>query len=309
MTLSFSGAERRVGVEIELTGLEPHDVAQLVQARFGGDIQVRGPHVFDVVGTTHGTFECELDMRAAKTADNVAPGSLQEVSARIAGDVGQFLLPVEIVCPPIEASAVSQIDALAHDLRAAGAKGSGDNLLRACGLQLNPEIRSDNASDVARTLRAYVILSDWLRREIDVDLTRQTLGYAEPFPKGYTTLIAASGYHAEWPKLIDDYLQFNPTRNRELDMLPLFAWKDDGRVRAVVQSGLVKARPTYHYRLPNTAFEKPDWSPIDEWHRWLTVERLADDEQRLNSAAEAFLNHQDRWFGAAWADRVEEFIA
>ncbi|OBX33760.1 putative amidoligase enzyme [Halomonas elongata] len=33
-------------------------------------------------------------------------------------------------------------------------------------------------------------------------------------------------YQPDLRTLIDDYLEYNPTRNRELDLLPLFAYLD-----------------------------------------------------------------------------------
>lgn len=40
---------------------------------------------------------------------------------------------------------------------------------------------------------------------------------------------------------------------------------------------LVKARPAYHYRLPNCLIDEPDWRLAREWNTWVAVERLAAD--------------------------------
>ena len=45
-------------------------------------------------------------------------------------------------------------------------------------------------------------------------------------------------------------------------MLPLFVWLDGDRVRRTISDPLVKARPTYHWRLPNAAFGRPEWVPF-----------------------------------------------
>jgi hypothetical protein len=44
--------------------------------------------------------------------------------------------------------------------------------------------------------------------------------------------------------------------------LPLFAFLDEDRVRAKLDDPLIKSRPTYHYRLPNTDFHKPNWGIV-----------------------------------------------
>ena len=61
------------------------------------------------------------------------------------------------------------------------------------------------------------------------DSTRAPLGFADPFPIEYARLLAAPDYWPDIPSLIDDYLAFNPTRNRDLDMLPLLLHFDEAR--------------------------------------------------------------------------------
>src|SRR3546814_9457337 len=42
---------------------------------------------------------------------------------------------------------------------------------------------------------------------------------------------------------------------------------------------LIKARPTFHYRLPNARLADPQWSIVREWNLWVRVERLAHDRR------------------------------
>ena len=72
-------------------------------------------------------------------------------------------------------------------------------------------------------MRAYLLLANWLRVEIKVDITRQVLPHANPFPKEYARKVLDLRYQPDLDTFIDDYLADNPTRNRELDLLPLFA--------------------------------------------------------------------------------------
>jgi hypothetical protein len=87
--------------------------------------------------------------------------------------------------------------------------------------------------------------------------------------------------------LIDDYLDASPSRNRELDMLPLFAHLDHDRVRARLPYEKISARPTFHYRLPDSRVDDPAWTIAADWNRWVEVERLACDPARLVRLAAA----------------------
>ena len=87
-------------------------------------------------------------------------------------------------------------------------------------------------------------------------------------------------------ELIDDYLEFNPTRNRSLDMLPLFQYLDKERIDAVIDDERVKPRPTFHYRLPNCDIDDPGWNLDNSLDTWLQVEQLAFDKKLSEIATE-----------------------
>lgn len=103
----------------------------------------------------------------------------------------------------------------------------------------------------------------------------------------------AGGYSPDLAALIDDYLAANPTRNRALDMLPLFAHLDEPRVRAAIDDPQIKSRPTYHYRLPDSRVRMPGWNITREWQRWLVVEHVAADPELAARIAGAYLAYVD----------------
>jgi hypothetical protein len=109
--------------------------------------------------------------------------------------------------------------------------------------------------------------------------------------------------------LIDDYLIYNPTRNRELDMLPLFAWIDEERVRDAVADKRINPRPTFHYRLPDARVDRPDWTVTTEWNRWCVVERLSARPEKLAAMAQAYWENQGRLIPRDWAIMSSEWIA
>ena len=102
-------------------------------------------------------------------------------------------------------------------------------------------------------------------------------------------------------KLIDDYIAFNPTRNRDLDLLPLLAFIDEAEVRRQLPDEKINPRPTFHYRLPDMQLGDPDWGLASEWNRWVLVERLAEDGERLAALCRDYLDHRgdrDEWADA-----------
>jgi hypothetical protein len=111
------------------------------------------------------------------------------------------------------------------------------------------------------------------------------------------------------PELIDDYLAWNPTRDRELDMLPLFAHLDPDRVARGASRHKVKARPAFHYRLPDSRIDEPGWGVVLDWNRWVQVERLAADRARLDAMAGAWLARGADRDPAAWAAQTSAWLS
>lgn len=291
-TRTGDGNPRRLGVEIEYVGVDAAHSARIVADLYGGTIEAIGAHWFDVTGTRLGDFLVELDLQYAHARDTgtEAPDKLRETEARLReafGDVSKAIVPTEIVAPPIPWDKAAELEALISELREAGAMGTDQSFLYAFGLQLNPELPSLKVLDILRYLQAYIVLSPQLHEEISVDFTRRMLPYVDRFPDAYVRLVLDPAYAPDQDRLIDDYLDHNPTRNRELDMLPLFAHLDDDRVKSRLDDPLIKARPTFHYRLPNSNIADPDWGIGVEWARWVRVEELAEDEGALRDLAEA----------------------
>ena len=278
--LGLSG-KRRVGVEIEFGALDVKRTADIVRERFGGTYDETSAYQATVEGTEFGDFKIELDWSwAHKTVDN---GGIVDQAKDLLTDLGKEVAPTEVVAPPIAADRLDAIDKLACDLSAAGAQGTRSGLLAGFGVHLNPEVfDADLAADpLRRVLQAYLLNAAELRASIRVDATRALLPFVEPFPEDYLSHVLDPDYAPDLAGLIDDYLRFNPTRNRELDMLPIFTLLDESRVRSALADPKISTRPTFHWRLPNTDFENPDWSISRDWQRWLEIEHLAVDDERL----------------------------
>lgn len=296
-TRNAEGGPRRIGVEIEFAGLTVPPAADAVVSLFGGTQRWEGAHRAHVEGTRFGDFRVEVDMHLAhRILETEAERTLRDAVV----DLSSTVVPVEIVCPPIAWHAAHALDDLCALLQRMGAEGTREGLLYAFGVQLNPEPPSLEIADLLATLRAFFLLRDWLRREIDVDAFRRLWQFEQPFPEGYGRLVLNPGYLPSMADLIDDYLDWNPTRDRELDLLPLLCFLDGNRVRGAMPDEKINARPAWHYRLPNSDIGASDWSIGTEWARWVRVERLAAQPDLLAEWAGRWLDNASHLLPRSW---------
>lgn len=293
------GGRRRVGVEIEFGRLDAAHAAGAIQRRFGGVVRPEGPHRVFVDGTELGDFRVELDWSWVHGV--VDQGGMVDQAKALLGTIGRELVPTEVVTPPVPAGRLPEIDALVLDFVGLGAEGTRSGLFSGFGLHLNPALTpADRTADpIRRVLQAYLLEAPALRIDINVDPMRSLLPFVEPFPRPYVDLVLDPAYAPSLESLIDDYLRFNPTRNRELDLLPLFAEIDEARVRRTLSDPRISARPTFHWRLPNADLEDPDWTVAGQWRRWLRIETMACDGDglaaRLVERARASAGKESLW--------------
>lgn len=315
LRLNPEGEPRRIGVELEMSGLSLDELAHITSEFLGSNVVADGRYGRILQGDEAGDWVVELDYRFLRRIGQTerTPGAFGDHLLQSAEDalhaVAQTMVPVEIVSPPLAMQRLGEVEALIARLRAAGAKGTSDHPLNAFGMQFNPEIPADDAATLTSYVRAFLCLYDWLFARADINLTRRLTSYVDPFPLEYVRLATAADYAPDLPGLIDDYLRYNPTRNRALDLLPLFAHLDRERVAAVTNDPLIKPRPAFHYRLPDCEIHRPGWGLHLAWNDWLQVERLAADTERLTgccAAFHAYLNRPslERWLGD-WAHDVE----
>lgn len=306
-----SGKTRCVGVEVEFAGLPPHATATLVRDLFGGEINVVSPHRLLVEDTQWGEFGIELDTQYAHPDQELLEEQHQgdsewarqqhqrriefhQKTRQLIGDMVTGLVPTEIVCPPIPWDELEALDALFQALRDKGAKGTDASLLYGFGLHLNPEVERLDVDYLVAMLRAYLLLASWLRDEIKVDITREVLPHANPFPKEYALKVLDVNYQPDLDDFIADYLHYNPTRNRELDLLPLFAFLRPEHPHELFHTSLIKARPTFHYRLPNAQLSQPGWGSVMEWNRWVEIEKLAANTRVLRARCDDYVADHNR---------------
>jgi hypothetical protein len=305
LTTNEAGEPRTVGIEIEFAGISAEEAAKALCRRFGGGVNQKDPHAYLVKGSSLGDLSVELDSRYAHP-DKFRAGGLKTVGARVAswlGSAASLVVPSEFVSAPLPIEKLPEIDRAAAALREAGARGTQDGAFYAFGLHFNPETPRRDAETITAIVKAFVLLNGWLRRQVAPDTTRHLLGFADPFPPDYVRRLAEPDYWPDLPAFVGDYLAANPTRNRDLDMLPLLVHLDEERVRARLPNEKINKRPTFHYRLPDARVSDPGWSIAPDWNRWVAVERLAADRDRLEALGRAYLAFAGE--PKSWADLAE----
>ena len=318
------GKPRRIGVEIELAGLGGEELASTVAEIFGGEVKPSTRFELEVCDSRVGDFKIELDSDQLKKIERNAAerrepaedgdnwrSELENFSSDLLTMAAEQLVPWEIVSPPTEISDLSLFDPLVKLLRERDAKGTRYATRFAFGVHLNPELPALDSRTILRYLQAFMCLYDWLADREKIDLSRRLTNYIDHFKRDYISLVIDPDYQPDLQTLINDYLEYNPTRNRSLDMLPLFAFLDEDLVRSQVDDERIKKRPTLHYRLPNCDIDNPDWNINFTWENWLQVERLAYDDALLNELCVDFQADQKRLAGYidnAWLDHLKQRI-
>ena len=316
-----TGNERTVGYEFEFTGIEIEQVARLVKGLYGGDIKKISTYEFEIQETEFGTFKIELDAQLLR--DKKYEKLLKTVGIEVDDikdkdgkekklmEMAATIVPYEIVTPPIPISKMDAIDHLIDKLREKKVKGTGSSFLYAFGMHINPEAPDLGVESILNHTRAYVMMDPWIRSVADINVSRRITPFIDPYSEKYVKLILDPDYSPDLEAFIRDYFDFDNTRNRSLDLLPLFMHLDEKTTTSMIEEELTSARPTYHYRLPDCSFGKKEWSPALEWNRWVVVERLADDEERLEQLSRYWLmlsNKSMIGFESKWIEKVADWV-
>jgi hypothetical protein len=291
-TTDHEGNPRTIGIEAEFSGLTLEEIAATVIDTFGGELEQGSRYRCKVVGHRFaecGPFRIELDASLLKDERlgetlgklGIRSGDLSDMIERLVERSALHVVPMEVVTPPLPLDRLPELEELRKALLRKAVKDTHSAWFHAFGLHLNPAVPSVRSGDLRDLLQAFLLLYDWLVERLKVDRARQLTPFIAPFPGSYQKLILDPGYDPDLASLIDDYLRHNATRNRPLDMLPLFTWLDRERVLAAIDDGLTTARPAYHYRLPNCNIADPEWTFAREWNHWVVVENLAEDKQLL----------------------------
>ncbi|MEX1033684.1 MAG: amidoligase family protein [Cellvibrionaceae bacterium] len=319
------GELRRVGFEFELGNVGVKNLAQGLARALGGKLSYTSSFEAILENSSVGKLKIERDTHLltslayrdwlSNLGVDFSPGSEGERWEGNVDNLSRQLIPCEIVTAPIpvtELACLHDIVAVIEDMEGEGTQGS---FYYAFGLHMNPSIPSAESSVLLAYIQSFLLLSDWIIEDAGTDFARRFFTkYIDPFPKMYSELILHPDYRPDISALMKDYLRYNPTRNRSLDMLPIFYQLDRELVLGNVKESerhLIKGRPAFHYRLPDCRVGEPGWALEDEWNRWHLVEVLASDGKKRSDLLESWQREQARFrfsHRAAWVERVQQFV-
>lgn len=319
------GGPRRAGFEFEFGNLPIAETASALQMALGGSVESISPFEAVLHHSALGRLKIERDAdllkstRYRKTLESLGieftPGSVAHDIETNIDNASRMLVPCEVVTDPIAFADLGLLDQLVATLNALGAEGTQESIIYAFGLHINPSLPTEDSVDILRFVQAFLLLHGWLVETAGTDRTRRYLTpYIDPFPQQYLERVLDSGYRPDTGELIDDYLEFNPTRNRALDMLPILTHLDAERVMAALPADerrLVKGRPAFHYRLPDCKINVPGWSVATPWNHWVYIEKLAEDEALLTELISAWQIHYSEFRlaqNSRWIQQLSNII-
>ncbi len=311
------GQERRAGFEFEVGNVSIEQVAEALHSELGGTLLKTSPYEFHIKNLSMGDLKIERDahlLTSLKYRDwlqelgvDFSPGSDAEKLEQEVDKLSRWLIPCEIVTSPIPFSKFEQLDQLVRVLNNIGAEGTQQSLRYAFGLHINPEAPHMDVDTLLAYVQSFLLLADWIIDTSGTDFSRRFFTkYIDPFPAEYAEKILNLSYRPAMSQFMEDYLSLNPTRNRPLDMLPIFYEINKDKLMQALpeeEHDLIKGRPAFHYRLPDCRIGEVDWSAATEWNRWVMVERLAENqalrEQLItdwNYHQESFaIRHKSKW--------------
>lgn len=321
------GEIRKVGFELEFANLGIAESAKIIQDLYGGELEKEHRFSQKVVGTSLGDFSIKIDLKLLNEKSYKKPldklninlqdvqlgeNSLEHEVETVMEGFFRTVIPYEITTPPLSITEIEKFEKLRQALHEHNAEGTEAFLTNAFATHINPEVPDTEAETILNYIRAFLLLYPWLLKIRDIDLARRVTSFINPYPAIYVEMILSDDYKPDMDKLIEDYHTHNPDRNRPLDMYPLFAAIQEEKVNNYQDLGNVKARETFHYRLPNSLLSKPDWSLEEEWNVWVLIEELANDEGRLAEMSQEYLEMRDKTFIGfenKWIKQTEKWLS
>ncbi len=307
-------SKQRIGFEIEYIGVDLETTAQIISELFKGETQGVNTKAIKVK-TYLGHFKVEKDAQLLQNLAEKSKINRENTALDLEGYAEDFLstllknfVPNEIVCPPIVVNDIHQLNPLIEQLRNSGAKGTSHSLAYAFGLHINPEVSSFDPNYILSHIRAFIGLYPWIKHEMNIDITRTVSQYIQPYPALYALKVMNKDYAPSLTTLMEDYVKYVPDRNFALDLYPLFKHIRKNEDCEYFNNLLIKARPTFHFRMPNCKIDQANWSLETEYHYWKTIETIAMSNSKLDQIIALYHDHRSQFDQMPWIQKIQSLV-
>lgn len=319
--LNYDKQIRKAGFELEFSNINIDTIIHILTDNCAFKMKKLNSYLFKF-DSQYGEFTLELDfelLSKQKLKNNIQEffhsigitieqKKIEQVETLIA-ELSQDIVPYEISTPPIPIENLEIVNNLVDQLSKNNAKGTKEKIYYAFGLHINLEVISLETTILLDYLKAYVILQDFLEKDAKVDVTRKITPFIDKFKKDYILHILQEEYLPSQEEFIKDYINFNPTRNRSLDMLPILTFIDEKLVRSFLPKEKINPRPAFHYRLSNSLIGEDNWKISDEWNRWILVEKLANDPISLKTFSKEYVHYLEKFINfTSWESKITKWI-
>ncbi|MGA1941071.1 amidoligase family protein [Arcobacter sp. YIC-310] len=318
---NYKNEIRHIGFELEFSNIEIETILEILEKDFNLKVKKVNNYLYKLE-SQYGDFILELDFElltkqkieknAKELSEKIGINIKKEdidIVEKFIGDISKDIVPYEISTPPLPLDEITIIDEIIQELALHEAKGTKHKLYYAFGLHINVEVISLDVKSLLSYMRAYVILQDYINKDAKIDLARKITPFIDNFEKDYIKHILDENYNPSINEFLNDYLKFNPTRNRSLDLLPILAFIDEKAVRAILPDTKIKPRPAFHYRLSNSMIGSKDWEVSQEWNRWILIEDLANNSSALELLSKEYLSHLDNIINLIkWEEKVQSWL-
>lgn len=318
---------RTVGFELEFANVNIEQSIDIIQKLYGGEVEEKHRFHKKVKGTELGDFTIEIDLKLLNEKSyqkhlarlnidlqtyQVGENSLEFEVENAMESIASSLIPYEIITPPVPVTEVEKFEKLREALFENDAKGTKDFLTNAFATHINIETPANDVKTIRNYVKAFLLLYPWIFNQSEIDLARRVSTFIAPYPTKYAELVIGPAYQPDLETFIKDYHLYNPDRNRPLDMYPLLAHLRSDLINSFQNLGNVKSRPTFHYRLPNSLIDQPEWSLAKEWNYWVLIDDLANDEERLARMGREYLSVRQNTllgFDNKWSKQTEQWLS
>ncbi len=318
---SYKNEIRHIGFELEFSNIDIEKILEILKKEFNFEINKINNYLYEL-DSKYGNFILELDFElltkqklqsSAKELSKIIGIEIDKKDIALVedfiGNLSKDIVPYEISTPPLPLDEITIIDKIVKKLSDNNAKGTTGKIYYAFGLHINIEVISLEVKSLLSYLRAYVILQDFINKDAKVDLARKITPFIDNFKSEYIQYILDENYNPSVDEFIEDYIRFNPTRNRSLDMLPILGFIDEKKVRKLLPDEKIKTRPAFHYRLSNSMIGDKTWKVSHEWNRWILVENLANNKEALDTLSKDYIKYLENFINFdSWKDKVEKWL-